>query len=35
MDPEAKVEVGGFTRSRRDWAEMSPLVETYETHFRT
>jgi hypothetical protein len=22
-----------FTRSRHDWAEMSPLVETYETHF--
>jgi hypothetical protein len=23
-----------FTRSRRDWADISPLVETYEMHFR-
>lgn len=24
-----------FTRSRRDWSELSPLVETYERHFRS
>jgi len=23
-----------FLRSRRDWSELSPLVETYERHFR-
>lgn len=23
-----------FMRSRRDWSEISPLVETYERHFR-
>ena len=23
-----------FTRSRRDWSDLSPLVETYEAHFR-
>lgn len=24
-----------FVRSRRDWSELSPLVETYERHFRS
>ena len=24
-----------FLRSRRAWAELSPLVETYEAHFRS
>ena len=24
-----------FLRSRRDWSELSPLVEQYERHFRT
>ena len=24
-----------FIRSRRDWSELSPLVETYERHFRS
>jgi len=24
-----------FLRSRREWSELSPLVETYEEHFRT
>lgn len=24
-----------FTRSRRDWPDLSPLVETYERHFRS
>jgi len=23
-----------FTRTRRDWPDVTPLVETYETHFR-
>ena len=23
-----------FVRSRRDWSDLSPLVETYEAHFR-
>ncbi|MGE0575122.1 MAG: GFA family protein [Reyranella sp.] len=23
-----------FVRSRRDWSDLSPLVETYEQHFR-
>lgn len=23
-----------YLRSRRDWSELSPLVETYEQHFR-
>jgi len=23
-----------FTRSRREWSDLSPLVETYEQHFR-
>ncbi len=23
-----------YLRSRRDWSELSPLVETYEEHFR-
>jgi hypothetical protein len=23
-----------FVRSRRDWSDLSPMVETYEAHFR-
>lgn len=34
IGPEQRTTRHVFTRSRRDWADLSPLVETYETHFR-
>jgi hypothetical protein len=34
IGPEQLTTRDVFTRSRRDWAELSPLAETYETHFR-
>lgn len=34
LGPERQITRHVFTRSRRDWADPSPLVETYEVHFR-
>lgn len=34
LGPERQITRQVFTRSRRTWADASPLVETYEMHFR-
>lgn len=34
LSPDRQTTRQVFTRSRRSWADPSPLVETYEIHFR-